>query len=499
MVSARPQPLHPGPAVPSPLRRPFVQFAILLLVALILRSDTFGDPNLHGDESFYFTVGIAMHDGALPYVDVWDRKPFGLFAIYYLIAAISSAPLAYQLVVTLLAAGTAWAIARIAQQWTSVQGGLLAGAAYLLWLAPLQGFGGQSPVIYNLFIALAALLVSRAVPALREGRVPAGVPLAMLLAGVGITIKTTAVFEAAFLGLWATYALWRSGTGAARTLARAAGWAAIGAAPALAIAASYWALGHWAEYWHAMVTSNLAKPSDWYTASFRVRIMVIFLTPVLLLAGLGLVENKGPGRGFVLAWLIAAVAGLCAVPNFYLHYALPLLVPLCVAAAAILARPLGGAAAIALLAAASFWLAPPFRYGHAAESRAAMARLETAVRDHIGRGPLLVYDGPPQLYVRTGQRFITPLVFPTHLSHLIEKDVSHLSTLAETEQALARHPGAVVMAVTIRNGPVNDETHALVLGYVGRHCRPIAIVATPERERTDMIAVWGDCTARPAT
>jgi hypothetical protein len=122
-----------------------------------------------------------------------------------------------------------------------------------------------------------------------------------------------------------------------------------------------------------------------------------------------------------------------------------------------------------------------------------MARLEQAVRLHIGDGPLLVYDGPPQLYTRTGQPFITPLVFPTHLSHLIEKDVSHLSTLGETERALAKRPGAVVMAVTIRNGPVNEETHALVLAYVGRNCRPIAIVPTPERQRTDLIAVWGDC------
>ena len=132
------------------------------------------------------------------------------------------------------------------------------------------------------------------------------------------------------------------------------------------------------------------------------------------------------------------------------------------------------------------------RSGLAAQVRRAHRPLP-AGGNHIGDGPLLVYDGPPQLYMRTGQRFITPLVFPTHLSHLIEKDVSHLSTLGETERALAQRPGAVVMAVTIRNGPVNEETHGLVLAYVGRYCKPIAIVATPERQRTDLIAVWGDC------
>ena len=39
-------------------------FAILMAVAVALRLDTFGDPNLHGDEVFYQTVGVAMHHGA---------------------------------------------------------------------------------------------------------------------------------------------------------------------------------------------------------------------------------------------------------------------------------------------------------------------------------------------------------------------------------------------------------------------------------------------------
>jgi len=52
------------------------------------------------------------------------------------------------------------------------------------------------------------------------------------------------------------------------------------------------------------------------------------------------------------------------------------------------------------------------------------------------------------------------------------------------------------MAVPIRNGPVNEETHRLVLAYVGRNCRLITVVPTPEWQRTDMIAVWGDCGGR---
>jgi hypothetical protein len=479
-------------AVETPAPQRAIVFAALLLAALVLRADTFGDPNLHGDEVFYFTVGTQMHHGVLPYVDVWDRKPLGLFILYYLIAGISTAPLAYQLAATLCAAGTAFAIATIAQRWTTAVGGLLAGLCYLMMLAPLQGFGGQSPVFYDLFVAVAALLVLRALPSLRAGVTPTTVAAAMLLAGIAITMKTTALFEGAYLGLAAVHALWRSGAKPARLLGWAALWAALGAAPTLAISATYALNGHWPEYWQAMVTSNLAKPLDWRGATLRIEILLMLLAPLLVLACLGLLRVERE-RGFLVGWLVAAIVGLCAMPNFYSHYAIPLTVPLCIAASAFLARQPLGLGITAALAIASVTLSSPFQYGHAEQSRRAIETLAAAAKAHVGEGRLLLYDAPPQLYQLAGQPFITPLVFPTHLSHLVEKDVSPLSTLGETRRVLAGRPGAVVMAVPPRNGPVNEETHRLVLAYVGRNCRLIKVVPTLERLRTDMIAVWGDC------
>ena len=473
------------------------RFLILLLIAVILRCDTFGDPNLHGDENFYLTVGWAMHHGALPYVDVWDRKPLGLFLIYYLIAGISTAPLAYQLIATLFAAATAWVIGTIALRWSNAQGALLAGVCYLLGLAPLQGYGGQSPVFYNLFVATSALLVVRALPQLDRGRVPASVPLAMLLAGASITVKTSAVCEAVFLGLLCVWHVQRSGLGTFRTLRHALALALIGIAPAAIIAAWYWHIGHWGEYWNAMVTSNLSKVPDWQTTRLRFLMLFIQLSPVIALAAFGLLEQRRADRSFVVLWLGAAFLGMLLVPNFYPHYALPLLLPLCIAAAPFLARGAIGRVATVALACLSIWSNPIFQFSHIGRSQAAIAAMSNAVRAHVGGGGLLVFDGPPQLYMLTGQRFMTPLVFPTHLSHLIEKDVSHLSTMGETRRVLALRPGAVVMATGIRNAPENFETQHLVQDYVTQNCRLITTVLTPERNREDWIAVWGDCARLP--
>jgi hypothetical protein len=477
----------------DPARGKLLQFAVLLAIAVILRCDTFGDPNLHGDEVFYHQVGLAMHDGILPYVGVWDRKPFGLFALFYLITAISAAPLAYQLVATLFAAATAWVIAQIAQAWTRPLGGVLAGVCYLLWLAPFQGFGGQSPVFYNLFVAAAALLVQRALPRLSLGEPPRSVALAMLLAGCAITIKTSTFAEAGFLGLICLITLLRSPFGTGRALRIGLVWAALGLAPTLAIATGYWLDGHGSEFWHAMITANLSKPPSWPDVPRRAGIMLALLVPLLIPAVLGLIAQERGERRFLLGWLGAALVGLAAMPNFYIHYALPLLVPLCLAASTFLARQPIGLAATAALTVLALALAPAFQFAHTARSRAAIAELTREIRVHQGPGPLLLYDAPPQLYRAAGQPFATPLVFPTHLSHLIERDVSQFSTLGETRRILALKPGAVAMAVYPRNLPTNAETRHLVLAYVGQHCRLIHVVATPERLGDAFIAVWGNC------
>jgi hypothetical protein len=469
-----------------------LHWTILAVAALLLRIDTFGDPNLHGDETFYLTVGIAMRHGAMPYVDIWDRKPFGLFAIYWLIAGISADPLAYQIAATLCAVATAGVIGMLCADRAGRLGSLLAGLAYLLLLAPLQGFGGQAAVFYNLFIALAALLVRRALPALRCGERPAEVALAMLLGGLAITIKTTAVFEAGFLGLFAAAIALRV-QGLRRGGTFVLGWTALGLLPSAAIAAGYANAGHFAEFWHAMVTANVDKaPPDLLTSSMRAAAMTLLLAPLLLAAILALVKNVAGERRFLFLWLVAAVVGLLSVPNFYPHYGLPIIVPLCIAAAPVLERRPLGWILIAMIAINALAHSTPFDFSHRNRSRAAIATLAQDIRasDH-GRG-LLLYDAPPLLYPLSGRRPLTPLVFPTHFAQLIERNVSHLDTSAELRRVLALKPDTVVMATQVRNGPDNLETRALIDAYIAR-CRRVAVVQAYERSREDPIAVYADC------
>ena len=88
---------------------------------------------------------------------------------------------------------------------------------------------------------------------------------------------------------------------------------------------------------------------------------------------------------------------------------------------------------------------------------------------------------------------LSPLVFPHHLNHAIERDVSHLSTSGEIDRILAQRPGAVVISPGPRNQPPNEDSWAKVRHYVESECRKVGTVTMYEQGVASDLIVWGDC------
>ena len=65
---------------------------ILALFTLATRLWTFGNPLINVDEQFYVLTGDRLLHGVLPYVDIWDRKPIGLFLIYAFVCRLFANP-----------------------------------------------------------------------------------------------------------------------------------------------------------------------------------------------------------------------------------------------------------------------------------------------------------------------------------------------------------------------------------------------------------------------
>lgn len=479
---------------PALLERPAAQFGLMLLVGLVTRASVFGDLSYFSDELFYFLAGQRMHadgihGGLLPYVDVWDRKGPALFLTYYLIAGISRSVWAYQIAAWLFASATAYVIARIALRFTGVQGALAAGSVYLLSLALFGGAGGQSPVFYNLWMALAALLVLRG--AWRE------MLAAMALAGLAIAYKQSAVPEALFLGLAALWRLRQDGATGAELIRRGLLLGIAGALPFALFALFYAAAGHFDAFWQAMVTSNLRKAYNpvgdhWV----RIGALAKLSSPLLLgaIAGLALAERRTP-RAFIGGWIAAALLGFVLVPNFYEHYLLPVLVPLSVASAALFNRGavgLGAAAAATLVFAAN---SPMFAFAKRAEARAAMEGIAADIRARNPRPRLFVYEGPVWLYAMLDSYPPSPLLNNFHLYFPPEEGVSQFDAAAEVQRNLAWQPDVIVTYSNWEPWEENARTAPLVRGYVAEQCRHWFTRDYHENYRSYRIDVWGDCNA----
>ena len=137
--------------------------ALIVAVAIATRIVGWWNPVAHVDDQFYLLAGEELLKGHWPYIDVWDRKPLGLFLLYAGIAWIGGGTiLGLNLVATAFAASTAIVVRQIALRFASPLAALLAALTYLFVLPLYGGQNGQSPVFYNLLIAGAVLLLFRA-------------------------------------------------------------------------------------------------------------------------------------------------------------------------------------------------------------------------------------------------------------------------------------------------------------------------------------------------
>jgi len=318
----------------------------------------------------------------------------------------------------------------------------------------------------------------------------------MALLGMAIIIKQTVLFEALFLGLWSLWAMRRGGAGPRFLALAALGFAALGVLPMALFGAFFAALGHWHEFWHAMVAANLAKrPMPAAETLHHATGILLRALPVLAIAICVLIRFPGEPRlrRFLACWLLAALAGFLAVPNFFIHYSLPLMVPLSVLSAfAFAGARFGRVLFVLVLVTSSLWFSP-FDFSGRQRSIAATERLAQLVREH-GAGPgLLVFEGPVYLHVLAGKAMLSPLVFPHHLNHAIERDVSHLRTSSEMDRILMARPGAVVMSLGPRNQPANEDSWGKVRQYVESNCRKAGTVTMYEQGVANDLVVWADC------
>jgi 4-amino-4-deoxy-L-arabinose transferase-like glycosyltransferase len=439
--------------------RDWLAAALLALVVLATRGIWFGDPVAEFDEQLYSLVGWRMTQGDLPYVDLWDRKPFGLFAIFAAAHWLfGPEPIAYQVLASLFAFAGAVLVYALSRDLADRATATVAGALYAMFMALYGSQSGQSEVFFMPLVLAMLWLV-------RDWRRPDATRRAlwaMALGGLALQVKYTVLPQCLFLGGFALYGRWRSGASVAGLLKLSALFALLGLLPTIAVAAFYATIGQFDAFWFANFVSFFERaPSEAGRMHPKLLVGAIPLAiPTLL--GLYAAFRLNPPRDWrtyalYAGWALSVAASILLPATTYLYY-LAAFAP----AAVLLSLPLldrtsraRWVPALLLIAGVLWLLGLPSRFEHSLAERRTEQRLSDALAAYVGaeRDCLYVFDGPAVLYRTTGSCLPTKYIYPDHLNNALERGSLGVSQPAEIRRILAAQPGAIVTA----DKPVTEQ------------------------------------------
>ena len=469
----------------------WIALAVLVSVALITRGTWFGDPVADFDEQLYSFIGWRMTQGDLPYADLWDRKPFGLFLIFaFSHWLLGAEPFAYQALALLSALSGAWLVYLLSLRLVDGASATVAGALYLMLLAAYGSYSGQAEVFHTPLMLLMFWLVLdwHRPDATRRALV------AMVVGGMALQVKYTVLPQCAFFGAFALYGRWRMGASPPRLVLLAAAFAAAGVLPTALVAAWFTINGEFAAFWHANFVSFFNREPSEYGRLWPGHLTGV--VPIATIVALGLYSalRLNPPRDrrlftLYVGWGVAAFASVMMPATTYLYYYGALAAPAVLIALPLIDRNSPGRwLPGAVLAASLLWIVnPPERYAHSRSEQRTEARFSDAIEPFVGRDECLyVYDGPTALYRTTGACVPTRFVYPDHLNNALERNALGISQPAEIRRILATSPHAIVTA----NFPVTiqcKECAALIDEAARTNYRPLVSASLHGRTITGWV------------
>lgn len=464
-------------------------FLLFAVCSALLRLPHFGNPAPDFDEQLYHLIGTRMLDGYVPYVDLWDRKPIGLFLIYAFGALISGGSVyGYQVLAALSAAWTAWIAwtisRRFAGQFASVVGGLMCLLAFPMYYGPV----GQSEVFYIPLTLLMLLFTLRASEGDDRDFVKfAGI--AMALGGLSLQVKYTAVFVCMACGISLLVIAWQRFRDVKRVFVLAALFGILGVLPTLIAALVYAAMGQLDAFLFANFFSILerGRPSGSSTVIWGQVILVKALLPACAaVAGvlLVLIRRQLTGRrAIVLAYAAGALVSYFALGSAYPYYFIAAAIGCNLLAVWLIDEPIIGKLVAIILIALSVWAGRVvLQWSDAHHEKAAINDLTDSIRPHVSDlSCLYVFDGPTALYSLTDACWLTPYVYADHLSNAWEHQSLGVDQTEELEKVLASGPAVIVTAPQAARAAEHRMNRDMLEIYLTRYCKLTKRVAMSGR------------------
>lgn len=427
-------------------------------------------PRADADAALFWIIGHGWRLGDVPYAGVWDIKPPGIFLIFAGADALFGAnPLGGRLLAALAIGIAAAGLYRLCDRvLDDRKAGLIAAALLPPYTLLFDGLAGKPELFCAPLVTWGILLAVEGISA-PERRAFGRLILSGVLMGFAATIKQTAVFEIIFVGIALAWIIHHSDQAArpdkpAPTGKIITAWAVYGiglAAVPLGFALYFAAMGAFADFIDASVVGALLRlRGDGVSlAEAPVRLLASLKTgmPLLVLAGLSWAERRRlawrglPHAPFLAwGWLAAAALGELAMRATYPAYALPLVAPLCLLSARLLAAMLRAGtrtwqvAGLAILAGAVCWpilfkaVTPDPDIDRQAPQVAAY------LRKAVPGKPVYVVDYDPVIYQLAGAPLLTRFAFHQHM--MCDFPALPVSPEEEIRRIVAKRPAALVFA-----------------------------------------------------
>ncbi len=307
-------------------------FLFIFTTNALLRSFTFDFSTLDWDEVTYIMMGEGIRQGMIPFVDLWDIKPIGLYLIY----TVANSLLGYNLetvrVLTLffisLSAFGFFCILKKYNFWLAI---FISNFFQLGFIFLPSGLAGNTEVFFIFFQIWGVYFFFRKSLLFQS--------LGAFLIGYAFIIKYIIIFE--IIGIcfvFLFYNLHRNRYNINKNLLVVSIPLLFLCLPFLLVGMTYWLLGHWDAYWNMLVIlstqysvpktilEKLVFISKFFQSYAFILPMLAFLTLLLLnyktISKLNLI-NKLSFLGFV--WFTTACIGASWTGYQYEHYLLALL------------------------------------------------------------------------------------------------------------------------------------------------------------------------------
>ncbi|QCE34528.1 hypothetical protein FAI40_03760 [Acetobacteraceae bacterium] len=307
----------------------------LLFCVFASRFPVLNDFMVGTDGAWFIYVGGQILHGYWPYVDLWDRKPVGLFLLYAPFSLLGSWQFWGCLLGTdLFTFLTGMLIYKIGCNFATALGGFLCALLYLFLSNCLTAFTGIEAIFYNLFVLSAFALVL-----LRFEKLQTDSSLlfktglqAMAIFGFTIELKPTVAFEGIYLACFLLSLCWLQEKSIKKLLLNSALWIFLALLPTLMIAGIYALHGHWQAWFYANLVSFFQKQgfSAHAPQSLRLYLFIFFFSGGLLLSLKGLKERKIARNYlyFITGWFLIPLFMASAIGE-YAAVTLPILLPFC--------------------------------------------------------------------------------------------------------------------------------------------------------------------------